>query len=99
MYIQVVELRVKDGKIDEFLEAFRINYEGTIKEPGNVQFDLLQSKEEKNLFMVYEVFRSEDALAEHRQTPHFKECVGRFDRLLEGERKINPMSAVMARYL
>lgn len=98
MYVQIVQLRVKPGRLDDFLAAFRINYEGTRKEPGNVQFDLLQSRNDENLFTVYEVFESEHARDVHRQTEHFKECVGRFSDVLEGDRIIQPMRPVMADY-
>ena len=34
MLIQMVSINVKPGHAAEFLEAFRINYEGTRQEPG-----------------------------------------------------------------
>ena len=45
MFVQFVHMNVKPGRVDDFLDAFRINYEGTIREPGNVRFDVLQSPE------------------------------------------------------
>lgn len=99
MYVQIVQLRVRPGLVDDFLAAFRINYEGTRREPGNIRFDLLQSRENENLFTIYEVFASAEALASHRETDHFKECVARFGTVLEGERVITAMRPVMADYM
>lgn len=98
MYVQIVHLRVKPGHVEDFIDAFRINYEGTRQEPGNVQFDLLQHQEDKNQFTVYEVFESAHALAQHRETEHYKECIRRFDTILEGVRKINVVTPIMTKY-
>lgn len=95
MYIQIVNLRVKPGRVDDFLDAFRKNREGTRKEPGNIQFDLLRSRDDQHRFVVYEVFASEAALAAHRQTDHYKECNRRFTDILEGDRRIDVMRSVM----
>ena len=54
-----------------FLEAFRINYEGTIREPGNVRFDVLQSEADPSQFFLYEVYRSKEDFIRHQQTPHY----------------------------
>jgi (4S)-4-hydroxy-5-phosphonooxypentane-2,3-dione isomerase len=95
MYIQIVNLRVKPGRVDDFLDAFRKNREGTRKEPGSIQFDLLRSRNDQHRFVVYEVFESEDALAAHRQTEHYKECNRRFSDILEGDRSIDVLRPVM----
>jgi len=41
-----VAIHVKQGHVDEFLDAFRINYEGTRREPGNLRLDVLRSPED-----------------------------------------------------
>lgn len=99
MHVQIVKLVVKPNHVDDFLEAFRINYEGTRQEPGNVHFHLLQDQEDEHRFTVYEVFRSAEALAIHRRTRHYEECVGRFDGVLEGTRTIEVLNPIMADFL
>lgn len=86
MLIQMVSINVREGHIAEFLEAFRINYEGTRKEPGNLRFDVLRDPKDETSFLIYEVFNSEAALEEHRKTEHYKECVRRIDPILAGPR-------------
>jgi quinol monooxygenase YgiN/quercetin dioxygenase-like cupin family protein len=44
----------------------------TRAEAGNIQYDLYQSPNKKNQFMRFEVWRSAQALEDHKATPHIK---------------------------
>lgn len=82
MFVQLVHFEVKPGRIDEFLDVFRVNYDGTTQEPGNFRFDVLQSSEDESRFTMYEIFESEDALEDHRKTDHYKQTVAGLEGLL-----------------
>ena len=99
MLIQMVSINVKPGHAAEFLEAFRINYEGTRREPGNVRFDVLRNPEDENSFTIYEVFTSPEAVDEHRKTAHYQECVRRIDPILAGPRTKTFYQVEMADFL
>ncbi|RUT28859.1 autoinducer-2 (AI-2) modifying protein LsrG [Arsenicitalea aurantiaca] len=99
MLIQMVSITVKPGHLEEFLDAFRVNYEGTRKEPGNLRFDVLRDPEDDHKFVVYEVFRSPEALEAHRGTPHYSECVSRIDPIIEGPRTKQYYRPVMAEFM
>jgi len=99
MLIQMVAIHVKQGHIDEFLDAFRINYEGTRREPGNLRFDVLRNPEDDHSFVIYEVFRSAEALDEHRKTAHYQECVRRIDPIISGPRTKTFYNVEMADFL
>lgn len=99
MLIQMVSIKVKEGHAAEFLEAFRINYEGTRSEPGNLRFDVLRDPQDENTFLIYEVFQSVDALEDHRKTEHYKECVRIIDPILAGPRTKVYYNAEMADFL
>ncbi|NRP21244.1 (4S)-4-hydroxy-5-phosphonooxypentane-2,3-dione isomerase [Ensifer adhaerens] len=99
MLIQMVSINVKEGHAAEFLEAFRINYEGTRSEPGNLRFDVLRDPQDENTFLIYEVFQSAEALEEHRKTEHYKECVRMIDPILAGPRTKVYYNAEMADFL
>ena len=71
MIITCVHVKVLPGKVDEFAEAIAENYRGTITEPGNIRFDVLQQSDDPCRFMIYEVFESEDAVRLHKETPHY----------------------------
>jgi len=71
MIVTCVHVTVKEEHIDDFIEATEANYDGTIQEPGNLRFDVLQNAEEPAKFMICEVFRSEADVAYHKTTPHY----------------------------
>lgn len=86
MLIQLVSIEVKPGTRATFLDAFRINCEGTRQEPGNLRFDLLADPENENRFFVYEVFQDAAALEAHRLTDHYRRCVEMIDPISLGTR-------------
>jgi quinol monooxygenase YgiN len=44
----------------------------TRAEPGNNRYDLFKASSEPLAFHLIESYRDEDALAAHRETPHYK---------------------------
>ncbi|MBU1314550.1 MAG: antibiotic biosynthesis monooxygenase [Alphaproteobacteria bacterium] len=99
MLIQMVHIQVKQGHVAEFIDAFRINYEGTRQEPGNLRFDVLRKPDDDHGFVIYEVFKSAEALDDHRKTSHYQECVRRIDPILAGPRTKTFYNAEMADFL
>ena len=71
MHVTVVHVRVKEGHIEDFIEASRLNHEASIQEPGNARFDVLQSAEEPGRFILYEAYRTAADAAAHKQTAHY----------------------------
>lgn len=71
MIVNCVHVAVEPAHIEDFIQATIRNHEGTRKEPGNLRFDVLQNAKEPSLFLLYEVFESDDAVAEHRKTEHY----------------------------
>ena len=37
MNVTLVEINIKPERVDEFLEVFRANHEGALREPGNLR--------------------------------------------------------------
>ena len=76
MLVLLVTVRVKPEHLAEFLPAARHNAEQAVAyEPGCLRFDIMQDREDKHLFRLYEVYKDDAALAAHRQTPHFKKYI------------------------
>jgi len=73
MVVYSVSVLVKIGYEDNFIKASRANHLETLKEMGNLRFDILQSDEDPCLFTLYEVYRSDEAVKAHKQTKHYKE--------------------------
>lgn len=72
MIVYCVSVSVKHGCVDNFIKETNINREETLKEKGNLRFDILQSENEPGRFMLYEVYRSEEAVRAHKETYHYK---------------------------
>jgi autoinducer 2-degrading protein len=71
MHVTVVEIRVKPERVAEFVEASRANHEGSVREPGNRRFDVLQDPADPTRFVLYEAYATEADAREHKQTPHY----------------------------
>jgi len=71
MYVTVVYVHVKPEHVADFIEAIRLNHEGSVREPGNLRFDILQSAEDPTHFVAYEAYSDEAAAKAHKETPHY----------------------------
>lgn len=71
MYVTLVHVRVKPQFIDAFIEACRENHLASVREPGNMRFDVLRSRDEPDRFILYEAYTTPEAAAAHKQTPHY----------------------------
>ncbi|WP_040977290.1 (4S)-4-hydroxy-5-phosphonooxypentane-2,3-dione isomerase [Necropsobacter massiliensis] len=86
MFAMLVEINIKEGKEQEFLEVFERNHLGTRQEPGNVRFDVLRDPQVRTRFYAYEVYINKAALEVHRETPHYHRCVAELEPLMTGKR-------------
>jgi len=71
MIVTCVYVAVKPEEIDNFIQETRLNHIGSVKEPGNLRFDLIQQADDASRFMIYEAYESEDAALAHKNTPHY----------------------------
>jgi autoinducer 2-degrading protein len=71
MTVTIVNVYVKYEFLDEFIRATIENHEGSVKEPGNLRFDVLQNETNPTQFVLYEAYRSEEDAANHKKTPHY----------------------------
>ena len=68
----MVYIHVKPEHVEAFAAATRRNHEGSVNEPGNLRFDVLQSEDEPTRFVLLEVYRDDASVVAHKQTPHYK---------------------------
>ncbi|MBN2022423.1 MAG: antibiotic biosynthesis monooxygenase [Pirellulales bacterium] len=71
MHVACVHVHVLPEHRQAFIEATLENARGTRREPGNLRFDVLQSQDDPDRFLLYEVYRDEAGMAAHKQTPHY----------------------------
>lgn len=64
-------------------------------EPGNLRWDIWQDEANADRFVLDELYVDADAVAQHRDTPHFKNYVGKVGALAErAPLVLNPIDVV-----
>lgn len=73
MYCIIVRTQLKPGTRERFLEAMLPNAQASVREESGCHvFDVIEDRDTPDLFHLYEIYADEQALAEHKQTPHYK---------------------------
>ena len=71
MIVTCVYIHVKPGSEDDFIKASEANHLESVKEAGNIRFDLIRQADDPASFMFYEAYESEEAVLTHKNTPHY----------------------------
>jgi autoinducer 2-degrading protein len=71
LFIVHVQVRVKGESVAAFREATLANAGESVKEAGVARFDVIQELEDPTRFVLVEVYRSPEAAALHKETPHY----------------------------
>ncbi|MDX8402040.1 MAG: antibiotic biosynthesis monooxygenase [Mariprofundaceae bacterium] len=71
MHVTMVDVHVRPDRVDDFIEACRLNHEASVREPGNRRFDILQSADDPCRFALYEAYATAEDAAAHKQTAHY----------------------------
>lgn len=66
-----VDCRVKPECVDAFVEATLANARASVKEPGVARFDVVQDRDDAARFVLVEIYRTPEAPAAHKATPHY----------------------------
>lgn len=71
MLILHVNIHVRPEYIEAFRAATIENARASVKEPGIARFDFLQHSDDPNRFSLWEVYKNDDAVSDHKLTPHY----------------------------
>lgn len=71
MIVTLVHVWVKEPFVEAFVAATMENQKNSVKEPGNLRFDILLDAGNPAKFVFYEAFESEEAVAAHKETAHY----------------------------
>ena len=71
MHVTLVLVHVHSEQVEPFVAATLRTHEGSVREPGNVRFDVLQAEDDPTRFVLVEMFRDGDAAGAHKTTPHY----------------------------
>ena len=73
MFVTLVHCHLKPEHLDAFLAATRANHEGSIREPGNLRFDVVQHTMRANHYTVIEGWRNQQAFDAHVAAAHTRQ--------------------------
>ncbi len=94
MLIVHVHVRVKPECVAAFREATIENASRSILEPGIVRFDVIQQNDDPAGFVLFEVYRSDAAVAAHKETSHYAKWRDAVAPMMAGPRQRTEFSNV-----
>jgi len=71
MLIVHVHIHVKSDCVEAFRQATLENARHSIHEDGVARFDIVQQQDDPTCFVLVEVYRTPEAPALHKATPHY----------------------------
>jgi quinol monooxygenase YgiN len=79
MLILIVNIHIKQDRLEAFKAATMENGRNSRQEPGVVRFDFLQQNDDPTRFVLIEVYRDQAATVAHKQTPHYHAWIAAVD--------------------
>lgn len=71
MFVLSVELEIAEQNRDDFAAAISRQARTSVaSEPGCLRFDVAVSRDDPNIFLLYEIYSDEDAFEEHKKMDH-----------------------------
>ena len=95
MTVTIVHVKVKPEHVDAFIQASELNHHQSVKEKGNLRFDILQSEENPAEFALYEAYENKEAAKAHKLTPHYLEWREKVAPWMAEPRRGVPYSALL----
>ena len=71
MLVVHIQVCVKPEFVGEFIAATLENARASILEPGIARFDFAQQANDPTRFVLVEAYRTDEAPAAHKATPHY----------------------------
>lgn len=87
IYLTAV-IKSKEEHRAEVLEVLRNMVKETVKEEANELYTLHQGIEDKNQFVFYEIWKSEEGLSKHNQQPYIQDFGALVDEKLQEKPQI-----------
>ena len=81
-FVLIVKFVTNDGQADKLIDVMREPIAQTAKEDGNILYELSQSIKEPNEFVLYERWKSLDALNSHLKQPYLAKLLASLEGLL-----------------
>src|SRR4030095_15108967 len=83
-YCVIAKHRAKPGMADAYEQRMLADLKMTRAEPGALQFHIHRDRSDRNLFVIYEIWRDREALSEHFEKAYVKQFVIDSTEFIEG---------------
>jgi quinol monooxygenase YgiN len=90
----IAKIPIKDGKMEEAIQAFKELMVHVAKEEGTVMYTMNQAKSNLNALVIMERYRDKAALDAHSASPHFKTFVAKGTSFFGGKPEITVMEEI-----
>lgn len=98
MHAIFVTVKVKPDQRERFLEAIEEDATSSVRdEPGCLDFQVLQDRDDPDTYYFYEVYRDEEAFKAHGRTPHFERWRAASEEVLDGPTTRVPLTRLLPR--
>lgn len=87
----IAKIPIREEKLNEAIEAFKLLMAGVGKEEGTLYYTLNIAKSAPNTLVIMERYKDKEALGIHSNTPHFKSLMSRAGELFSGKPEITIM--------
>jgi len=87
MVIVHIFIKIKPEMSEAFKAATLKNAQNSIEEPGILRFDFMQQEDNPLNFLLVEVYKDNNAIAQHKETPHYAEWRQSAEHMIAEPRK------------
>jgi len=95
MHVTLVHVYVKPESVEAFISATTSNHENSVRESGNLRFDVLQDPQDASHFILYEAYQDEAAAKAHKDTEHYLHWRDTVAEMMAKPREGVPMQGLM----
>jgi quinol monooxygenase YgiN len=88
MHVIAGKFKAKAERINDILELSRSMFAPSRAEAGCITYNFYEDRGAENSFLFFEEWKSQEAIDEHFQTPHFKRFMENFPDMIEGNPEI-----------
>ena len=87
-YCVIAKHRAKPGRADAYERRMLADLERTRAEAGALQFHIHRDRNDRDLFVIYEIWRDVEALRQHFETPYVQQFVADSSEYIEGDMEV-----------
>jgi len=92
----VAKLPIKEGKVEEAIEAIKELMVHVAKEDGTLMYTLNKDTSNPSTIVIMERYKDKAALDAHSSTPHFKEFFAKSREFIASKPEINVLEEIHA---